>query len=316
MRVFLKIGLVLFLWQCHPKQNTVVYSNSQELGAALFNEPILSRDSSVSCASCHLPQFAFADTSITSKGVQGRLGNRNTPSAMNLAEHTSYFWDGRAETLEMQALGPISNPLEMDLPLSSAIRRLKSHPIYREAFYKIYGEAPNALLLSKALADFERSLETSDTPFDRYMQTNDTLLFKSAAQRGLEIFNTKGKCFDCHFGSDFTGNDRFKNIGLYNQKDLNDPGRAAITGNSKDLGAFKTPGLRNIALTAPYMHNGMFKTLYEVVEYYNFPDKKVSNALGRDPLLNQPLGLTEQEKTDLVSFLESLTDLRFKSTAP
>ncbi|MBL7931734.1 MAG: cytochrome-c peroxidase, partial [Bacteroidia bacterium] len=140
---------------------------------------------------------------------------------------------------------------------------------------------------------------------------NDTTLMSESAKRGLNIFNTKGKCFDCHFGVDFTGSDRFKNIGLYNGKDLNDRGRFDITGNEKDLGAFKTPGLRNIAQTAPYMHNGMFKSLEEVIDYYNEPDKFVSNSINRDTLLSKPLGLSKEEKKDLKNFLLSLSDERF-----
>ena len=132
-----------------------------------------------------------------------------------------------------------------------------------------------------------------------------------SAKRGLVIFNNKGKCFDCHFGVDFTGNDRFKNIGLYNGKNLNDEGRSKISGHTKDLGTFKVPGLRNIAQTAPYMHNGMHKTLRDVIDYYDQPDKFIKDAINRDSLLSKPLGLTESEKKDLENFLLSLSDERF-----
>ena len=309
---YLAIGVIIFItWYCTPPHTVSMFNNAVELGEALFKDPILSRDSSLSCASCHKPDFAFADTSALSKGHKGQRGLRNTPSAMNITDHNFYFWDGRAATLEEQALGPIENPAEMNLPLSLAIRRLKRHALYAKSFYAIYGVAPSALNLSQALADYQRSLETSDTPFDRYMQNQDSSEFSLSARRGLQIFNTKGKCFDCHFGSDFTGNDQFKNIGLYDGKSWNDKGRFEITHNPKDLGAFKTPGLRNIALTAPYMHNGAFKTLIDVIEYYNTPDKFVSASIGRDALLQQPLGLSAQEKSDLLAFLISLTDRRF-----
>ena len=142
------------------------------------------------------------------------------------------------------------------------------------------------------------------------MSGTDTSLFTASAKRGREIFNTKGKCFDCHFGPDFT-TDLFRNIGLFNGKDLNDSGRYVVTRDPKDIGRFKTPGLRNIAVTAPYMHNGMHKTLREVIDYYNEPDKFISNSVNRDTLLAKPLGLTEQEKQDLEAFLNSLTDARF-----
>jgi len=282
-----------------------------ELGKKLFFDSILSRDYSTTCASCHKPEFAFADNIPTSIGVFKQAGSRNTPSAMNQTDRNFYFWDGRAETLEQQALGPIENPKEMDLPLSIAIRRLKENETYRHAFYSIYGKAPSRELLASAIAAFERTLETDNSPFDKYMQGTDTTQFTESAKRGLNLFNNKAKCFDCHFGVDFTGSDQFKNIGIYNGKDLNDVGRYAISGNKKDLGAFKIPGLRNIAQTAPYMHNGMHKTLKEVIDYYNEPDKFITNSINRDTLLSEPLGLTEGEKKDLENFLLSLSDEQF-----
>ena len=286
-------------------------TTEEALGEKLFFDTILSRDYSVSCATCHKPEFAFADNVAKSTGIYNQLGERNTPSAMNQSNRNFYFWDGRAETLEEQALGPVENPKEMDLPLSIAIKRLKNHEKYNKAFYTIYGQAPSRELLAQALASFERTLETGNSAFDSYMKEEDTTLFSTSAKRGLEIFNTKGKCFDCHFGVDFTGNDRFKNIGLYNGKEMNDEGRYTITGNKKDLGAFKVPGLRNIAQTAPYMHNGMHKTLTEVIDYYNEPDKFIGNSINRDTLLSKPLGLTATEKKDLENFLLSLSDERF-----
>lgn len=281
------------------------------LGEKLFFDSILSRDYSVSCASCHKPEFAFADNQPVSIGVFNQKGSRNTPSAMNMSDRNFYFWDGRAESLEEQALGPIENPVEMDLPLSIAIRRLKQDESYRKAFYAVYGQEPSRELLARAIAAFERTLETDQSPFDKYMQETDTTLFSESAKRGLALFNGKANCFDCHFGVDFTGNDQFRNIGLYNGKDLNDVGRYAVTGKAKDLGAFKVPGLRNIAQTAPYMHNGMHKTLAEVIEYYNQPDTFIANSINRDSLMNRPLGLTKSEKKDLENFLLSLSDERF-----
>lgn len=306
-------AFTILLQSCQSKTEQLVYSEAQ-LGEKLFFDPILSRDSTISCASCHKPEFAFADNSPTSKGVHNRLGGRNTPSAMNQTDRNFYFWDGRAETLEEQALGPVENPVEMDLPLSIALRRLKKNNFYQKSFVAVYGEQVSEKLLAKAIANYERTLETSNTPFDDYVSGNDTNALSASAKRGLSIFNTKGKCFDCHFGVDFTGSDKFKNIGIYNGKDLNDEGRFAITKNKKDLGAFKTPGLRNIAQTAPYMHNGMHKTLKQVIDYYNEPDKFIPNSINRDTLLKKPLGLNEDEKKDLENFLLSLSDRRFTKT--
>lgn len=287
------------------------FTTEEALGEALFFDPLLSRDSTISCASCHKPEFAFADNQPFSKGVGGRTGNRNTPSSMNMTDRNFYFWDGRAETLEEQALGPIENHVEMDLPLTIAVRKLKNHSRYAASFMAVYQAQPSKELIAQAIAAYERTLETSRSPFDRFIKDIDTASYPAAAKRGLTIFNGKGKCFDCHFGVDFTGSDKFKNIGLYNGKNLNDKGRFDVTGNLADLGKFKTPGLRNIAMTSPYMHNGMHKTLKEVIQYYNTPDSFVPDAINRDTLLAKPLGLTESEINDLEAFLLTLTDDRF-----
>lgn len=310
-KYFLPFSIILLVAiSCQNKPTALAYTEAQ-LGEKLFFDPILSSDSTISCASCHRPENAFADITPTSKGVLNRMGGRNTPSCMNMSSRNSYFWDGRAETLEEQAMGPIENPVEMDLPLTVAVRRLRTSAYYNQSFYTVYGEKPSKELLAKAIAEFERTLETSNTPFDKYMRNGDKNAISESAKRGHDIFLNKGNCFECHFGGDFSGNDDFKNIGLYNGKDLNDKGRADISGKESDLGKFKTPGLRNIAITAPYMHNGMHKTLKEVIDFYNEPDKFVANSINRDTVI-KPLGLTETEKKDLENFLLSLTDERFK----
>ena len=301
---------LMVLSSCEARNKKAVTTEA-ELGELLFFDPILSRDSSISCASCHKPEFAFADNKPLSEGVFHRTGNRNTPSAMNQRDRNFYFWDGRAATLKEQATGPMENHVEMDFPLTLTVKRLLKNEMYRLCFRQVYGRLPDKDLLAEALAAYEETLETSESAFDKYMNAEDTTLFSESAKRGLQIFNNKGKCFDCHFGVDFTGSDKFKNIGLYNGKTLTDVGRYGVTGDLKDLGAFKTPGLRNIAITAPYMHNGMFKTLDEVIDYYDAPDKFVNDAINRDSLLNKPLNLDEQEKKDLKAFLLSLTDKRF-----
>lgn len=279
-----------------------------QLGEMLFNDTILSSDYSISCASCHISQFGFADTAAFSLGVGGKKTTRNSPSVMNVLSRSLFFWDGRAKTLEEQALQPISNPDEMNLPIETAIERLNNNPAYRSYFESIFGIAPNKETLGKAIAAFEKTLETASTHFDRYMYDVDS--FTASEKRGHEIFNEKGKCFDCHFGPDFTG-DEFKNIGLFNGKNLNDSGRFLITRKKEDIGRFKVPGLRNISATAPYMHNGMFATLREVIDYYDKPNSVVANHKNRDELLSKPLHLTEQEKQDLEAFLNTLTDDRF-----
>ncbi len=283
--------------------------SKEDLGRLLFEDPVLSSDRSISCASCHLPLFAFSDTSALSAGVGGQLGTRNTPAITNMGARSAFFWDGRAGTLELQVLQPIENPVEMNLLLPEALDRLRHSAHYQAYFKSIYGRPADTLNLADALAAFVRTLETSDTPFDRWMQGNETAMSTSAI-RGREVFMEKGKCFDCHFSPDFTG-DEFRNIGLFDGKKWNDPGRFAITKDSSDLGKFKVPGLRNIAVTAPYMHDGSFATLREVIDYYDQPDQFAPHGMNRDSLLAKPLGLTEQEKQDLELFLRALTDDRF-----
>lgn len=285
------------------------------LGEMLFFDSILSRDRTISCASCHKPAFAFADTLAVSLGVKGRAGVRNTPSAMNLSLQRTFFWDGRAQSLEEQALAPIANPDEMDLPVKEAVQRLKTDAKYNLYFRKIFGSEPDSTNLAIAIATFERTLETSNSAFDNWKFSDDPNAVSDAVKRGFTVFNEKGKCIKCHFGADFTANE-FRNIGLFNGKELNDSGRAVISGNKEEIGKFKTPALRNVAITAPYMHNGMFKKLEEVIDFYNEPDKVVSNAFNRDTILLRPLGLNEEEKKDLLAFLVSLTDKRFEKAGP
>ncbi|HEX6192431.1 MAG TPA: cytochrome c peroxidase [Chitinophagaceae bacterium] len=281
-----------------------------ELGKLLFFDPILSKNRTISCASCHRPEFAFADTSATSVGDDGKRGKRNTPSAMNVLLQHTFFWDGRAKTLEQQALAPIENPVEMNLPINDAIARLRDNKKYQDYFRQLFGKEPDSANLALVIAAFERTLETSESPFDKWKFEEDELAVSEEVKNGFVIFGTKGKCIQCHFGPNFTQHE-FRNIGLFNGADLNDSGRALITHKTEDVGKFKTPGLRNTALTAPYMHNGQFKTLNDVIEFYNDPGKIVPNAINRDTLLAKPLGLTAKEKSDLEAFLVALTDKRF-----
>lgn len=282
-----------------------------ELGRKLFFDPLLSKDRTVSCASCHQPQFAFADNQAFSLGVGGALGTRNTPSIMNSGGRTSFFWDGRAETLEDQAIFPIENPIEMALPIGEALQRLNADEHYREQFQTAYASEATARALGRALASFQKTLVTANAPYDRWFHGEDAAISESA-RRGRQLFIGKGKCAECHSGEDFTSN-RFRNIGLFDGERLIDQGRADFTRNSADAGQFKIPSLRNVAVTAPYMHNGMFKTLREVIDYYDDPDALVPTAKGRDATMGHKLGLTEEEKRDLEAFLRSLTDDQFST---
>lgn len=276
------------------------------LGKVLFSEKLLSRDSSVSCASCHKPEFAFADTVAFSVGIYGKLTSRNTPSVLNMKNRPYYFWDGRAASLHEQSLIPIENPDEMGLPVATAVERLNQSPQYVRLFKKAFGQRPNAKNLALAIAAFEETLETVDSKFDDW--SNNLGELSDAEERGRQLFvGSKAKCFDCHSMEDFT-DDEFKNIGLFNGRDLADIGRFAITGNESDKGKFKTPGLRNVGVTGPYMHDGRFKTLEQVVAYYNTPFMFVDDPVNIDSLLMRPLRLTPAERSDLVAFLKTLTD--------
>jgi len=293
-----------------PGNKPVDTKQKIELGRLLFNEKILSFDSSVSCASCHKPEFAFADTVPFSTGINGKLTTRNTPSVLNMKNRPYYFWDGRAPSLSRQALIPIVNPDEMGMTVKEVVRRLNASPKYKALFFKVFRQKPNAINLATALAAFEESLETVDSPFDDWSNDIDSLT--ASEERGRELFIGKAACFDCHSMQDFT-DDEFKNIGLYDERRFTDKGRFLVTGNESDLGKFKTPGLRNVGVTAPYMHNGVFKTLEEVVDYYSNPRFQVPHAINMDKDMKKLIGLSMKERADLVAFLKSLTDKAYRN---
>jgi cytochrome c peroxidase len=303
-------GIVIFVFAVafQPQEEPVL--SKAKLGEKLFFDPVLSRGEAISCASCHIPEFAFADSAAFSIGDKGTRLPRNSPALTNLSGRTDFFWDGRASSLEEQALGPLAAHDEMDLPVEKAVERLKRHPFYSKAFQATFKTEVNEKNLLSAIASFERTLETTDTPYDRFLDGDEGAMTESA-KRGRILFIGKANCATCHSGEDFTA-DRFKSIGLFDGKKLNDTGRFKITGDSTHLGLFKVPGLRNVGVTAPYMHNAMFKTLKEVVQYYNTPDKFVGNSINRDLSLGSSLNLTDAEENDIVAFLEALTDDRFK----
>lgn len=308
--LFLLLACTVF-WLFSFK-NTGFYhpTTEKELGEKLFFDPILSLDSTISCGTCHKPEFAFADSAAISPGVGGARGRRNAPSVMNIAFRDAFFYDGRAESLEDQVHFPIEDPLEMNLKMEELEKRLRNNAKYNAWFQEIYGTIPDKKNIAKAIASFESSLETDDSSFDQYMNGDKTKMSESA-KRGRKLFlSDRAKCFDCHFGPDFTG-DEFKNIGLYDEKKYKDKGRFEVTKNKEDLGKFKVPGLRNVAVTGPYMHDGSFATLREVIDYYDNPYQMVAHPINMDTLVQKPLNLTEEEKQDLEAFLQTLTDSRF-----
>lgn len=305
---FIIICLFIILFSAFSNSNfNKKISTKAQLGEQLFFDKILSSDQTISCGSCHIPQFAFADTIPFSRGVNGKFTARNTPSVMNMAARDIYFFDGRAVSLEAQVVGPIENPNEMNLPFKIAVLRVRNSDFYRKYFNVLYKKLPDSASIVDAIATFERTLETDKTPSDRFME--DVPNAMSASQiRGRELFiGDKTKCFECHFTPDFTS-DEFKNIGLFNGKELNDSGRYLITKKIEDIGKFKIPGLRNVAVTAPYMHDGRFKTLKEVIDYYDNPSKFIPNSINKDTILPIKIGLSEQEKIDLEAYLIALTD--------
>jgi cytochrome c peroxidase len=282
------------------------------LGRKLFYETLLSVNNTMSCGSCHNQSLAFSDNGTRfSTGVDGIQGNRNAQAIINLGWNRSYFWDGRAATLEIQALEPIENPIEMHNTWANAISKLKSAKTYKDDFFKAFGtEEFTKEHAAKALAQFMRTMISYNSRLDKRLRSEINLT--ASELNGLSIFiSEKGDCFHCHnidAGRLLTDN-QFHNNGL--DSIFTDLGLAEVTGNPSDIGKFLTPTLRNIALTAPYMHDGRFQTLEEVVEHYNTGGKASATV---DPLMKHVgtgLGLTNQEKIDLVAFLRTFTDETF-----
>jgi cytochrome c peroxidase len=271
------------------------------LGAQLYFDTRLSADNTISCATCHVPETGWANHNPTDTGIKGQVGGRNSGTIIDAAHMRFQFWDGRAGSLEEQALGPIHNPIEMGETLENVVRKLNAIPGYRQQFNDVFGADATTDGIAKAIAAFERTVISGPSPYDRYLM-GDRAAMSPAAVRGMELFNGKAHCTPCHSGPMFS-DQSFHNIGV--GMDAADPnlGREAITKDPRDRGAFKTPGLRNVALTHPYLHNGLEKTLMDVVEYY---DKGGIMNANLDPLM-LPLQLTQREKEDLVAFLEALT---------
>lgn len=306
-------GLVPIIW---PKDNP--YSAAKaELGWLLYFDKRLSADGSVSCASCHDPKFAFTDGAAFSKGIRGQLGGRSAPTVINRAYSLEQFWDGRAATLEEQAKGPIANPIEMGHTHDACAECVRAVPGYRKRFSEVFGTEKITIdLIAKAIATFERTVLSGNSPYDKF-KAGDKSALSESQQRGMEIFfSNNARCDSCHEGVNFT-NGKYANVGIGADNPMPDLGRYLITKLDEDRGAFKTPTLREIAHTAPYMHDGSLKTLEEVVEHYN--KGGVTKAGTKPPGLHQdirPLNLKEQDKKDLVEFLKSLSGEGWQGIKP
>ncbi len=292
-----------------------------ELGRMLFYETQLSLDNSISCASCHVQEVGFSDKHTLSFGVDQTLGKRQAMPVFNLAWHSNgFFWDGRAELLRHQSLLPIQDAFEMKETLAHVISKLDHLGDYHNQFIRAFGSSEiTAVKMSLALENFMMSIISDDSKYDRYLMGLETL--SESEERGRQLFfaeynpafplETGADCAHCHAGNNFE-NDQYMNNGLDAEVDISDNGRQNATGNPADNGKFKVPSLRNIEVTGPYMHDGRFTTLEEVVDHYN-SDVKNSNSVDPALLFTSSTGLMldEQEKTDLVNFLKTLTDYTY-----
>jgi len=319
-------------------------SEKISLGQKLFVDRRLSTDSTVSCSTCHNPDLAFTDRKSTSVGIKGRVGQRNAPTILNALYNKTQFWDGRVNTLEEQAALPIVNAVEMGHPnLDAAVAQIASIEEYQQAFQRVFGRPPNSPDLLRAIASYERTQVSFDSPFDHFI-AGDKNAIDDSAKRGWELFNTQARCNKCHALTDtqrdvtvFTDND-FHNIGIgiirHNvvalarqaeqliksgdtaaidraaiQTDMSALGRFLITKKEKDIASFKTPDIRNVLVTGPYFHDGSQETLWDVIDHYNKGDGLQNPYLDEDI---QPLALTENEIDDLVNFIASLTSANYK----
>jgi cytochrome c peroxidase len=278
------------------------------LGRRLFADPILSRDGSVSCLTCHLPTKGFTDGLAISIGIDNTLGFRNSMPIMNLAYQPNYFWDGGVRTLEAQVLVPIDAHFEMDLRVPEAVNRLRNHPDYPRLFQEAYGTEVNEAGLVRAISAFMRSLVSANAPYDRYLAGDPNAISESAKRGERLYFSEEAECFHCHGSAPFFSDFTFQNNGLYEVYE--DKGRFNISNNPRDEGRFRVPSLRNLAYTAPYMHDGSLATLDEVLDHYIAGGKPHPN---KSPFIIK-LNFTEQERADLMAFLESLNDPSFIQT--
>jgi len=275
------------------------------LGKRLFYDPVLSKDSTRSCASCHHPQFAFSDTTAVSLGVENRAGTRNSSSLANVAYQKKLLREGGVPTLEMQILVPIQEHNEFDFNILLVAERLNRMPEYVALAEAAYDRAPNPFVITRAIAAFQRTLLSGNSPYDQWFFQGITTAVPESSKRGYDLFQSERlACGKCHEGFLFT-NQTFANNGLYEV--YPDSGRIRLTGLEADRALFKVPSLRNVALTAPYMHDGNIPTLDAMIDHYQTGGKPHSNK----SLLLRPFTLTMQDRADLLAFLNSLTDQNF-----
>ena len=283
-----------------PPDNPVTPEKAA-LGRRLFEDTRLSVDQSRACSDCHQAERAFSDGKRVAVGVRDQEGTRNAPAILNRTYGRTFFWDGRAATLEEQVLQPIQHPQEMGADLPTVVQRLRADTAYQRQFAEAFGHPPDVRSLSFALATYVRTILSGASDYDRYEAGEPTALTPKA-QLGLRLFRGRARCSRCHSGSNLTDED-FHNTGVSWGHRPYDAGRAVVTGVPEDTGKFKTPTLREIERTAPYMHDGSIATLEEVVDFY---DRGGNDNPFRDQEL-RPLKMTEEEKTALVAFLESLS---------
>ena len=277
----------------HPKDNLPT-PEKISLGKQLYFDGRLSADNKVACATCHDPAKGYSNGDQFATGVEGKKGGRNSPTVINSAYQKFQFWDGRSKSLEDQALGPIQNPIEMNMTLDAVVAKLNGIEGYKQQFQKVFGTDVTSEGIAKAIAAYERTLLSGDAPFDKFKAGDKTALTE-AAQRGMKLFFGKANCVACHAGSNFTDNG-FHNIGIPGT----DEGRTVVTKSLGDKGSFKTPTLREIAKSGPYMHDGSLTTLEDVVAHYikgGTPNPQLDEEL-------YPLKLSAEEVADLVTFLK------------
>jgi cytochrome c peroxidase len=273
-----------------------------ELGRILFFDKRLSKTNTVACANCHMPGLAFTDGQAVSLGINRLQGGRSAPTAINRVYSKVQFWDGRAQTLEEQSTGPFINPVEHGfLDYDEMTAKMKKLSGYRKLFQEVFHDDITEKNIGKAIASFQRTLISGNSPADRFDFGGDERALSDSAKRGLELFRGKARCTRCHSGFNFT-DEKFHNLGIGWDTSTVDVGRYMVTKNPDDIGAFKTPTLREISRTAPYMHDGRFGTLEEVVEFYN--QGGIANPHQDNTII--PLELTATERQDLVAFLRSL----------
>lgn len=284
-----------------PEDNQLTYERI-ELGKRLFYDPILSKDGTISCESCHKQEFAFADNIAISAGVEGRLGFRNSMSLANMAYQDALMREGGVPTLEMQVLVPIQDHNEMDFNILSVAERLNLDSTYVNASIRAYNRIPDAFVITRALASFQRTMLSGDSDYDRN-------LLDEKEENGKELFfSDELACSSCHGTFLFT-NQTIENNGLYEVYE--DSGKYRLTNLQEDIGRFKVPSLRNIEITAPYMHNGSISSLEEVIEHYASGGK---NHFNKSELIIG-FSITDDEKDNLISFLKSLTDNNFTNNS-